>query len=339
MSTIKDVAKRANVSVATVSRVLSKSSNVSKAKKEQVLKAIEELNYQPNALGRYLRTSQTMTILVVIPNITNPFFSNVLRGIQTYANQEGYRVLLMDVEHSGFQEQNYVDMLEQKQVDGLIMLTSRINPEVLHTISEKHPVVLACEYIEGSMIPTVSIDNISSARKMTEYLLGLGYKNIAHISGPMNTILSIDRLKGYKQALQARERPIKSSSIQEGDFTVESGYNVMTKLLAMESRPDAVFAANDEMAIGAIHAIKHRGLRVPEDIAVVGFDDIEIASYYDPPLTTIRQPTYKIGRKAMNLLIELLGKKTLSQQQFVLDDDLIIRKSCGHDVKTNFSWK
>ncbi|WP_026699722.1 LacI family DNA-binding transcriptional regulator [Salibacterium aidingense] len=330
MPTIKDVAKHANVSVATVSRVLSKTGTVSEKNTQNVLEAINALNYKPNALGRYLRTAHTQTILVVVPDITNPFFSNVMKGIQTMANEQGYDVLVMDAEHAHFDSRKCFDMLEQKQVDGLIMLTSRVDRNVLLDLGKEHAIVLACEYLEGTTLPTVSIDNISAARKMTEYLLGLNYTNIAHITGPMETVLGVDRLRGFKQALQAKSVDVKSLNIQEGDFSIESGYNIMGKLLSLEDRPEAVFAANDEMAMGAVNAAKAYGLNVPGDIAVTGFDDIKMASMFTPQLTTISQPTFEIGRKSMDLLFHLLNKEVLVQSQFVLEDTLVIRESCGH---------
>ncbi|RSL29981.1 LacI family transcriptional regulator [Salibacterium salarium] len=330
MPTIKDVAKQANVSVATVSRVLSKADTVSEKNTQSVLDAVEKLNYKPNALGRYLRTAHTKTILVVVPDITNPFFSNVMKGIQTLANQREYDVLVMDAEHAHFDSMKCFDMLEQKQVDGLIMLTSRVDQNSLLELGKQHSIVLACEYLEGTTIPTVSIDNVSASRKMTEYLIDLSYTNIAHITGPLEAVLGIDRLRGFKQALQTKDIPVKTSYIQEGDFSIDSGYNVMFKLLSMEDRPDAVFAANDEMAMGAINAAKAFDLRVPEDIAVVGFDDIRMASMFTPQLTTISQPTFDIGQKSMSLLLDLLNKEPLTQSQFVLEDTLMVRDSCGH---------
>ncbi|SDI80344.1 LacI family DNA-binding transcriptional regulator [Alteribacillus bidgolensis] len=330
MPTIKDVAKHANVSVATVSRVLSNTGSVTEKNKQIVLKAVKELNYKPNALGRYLRTAHTNTILVVVPDLANPFFSNILKGIQTLANEKDYEVLIMDAEQTNFDNVKCFNMLQQKQVDGLIMLTSRVDRDVLLDMCENHNIVLACEYFEDATIPTVSIDNISAARKITEHLIHLNYKNVAHITGPMNTVLGIDRLRGFKQALQSNSLPIKTSYIQEGDFNIESGYNIMYKLLSMEARPDAVFAANDEMAMGAIKAAETLRVKVPEDVAVVGFDDIKMASMFTPQLTTISQPAFKIGQKSMSLLLDLLNKEPLTQFQYVLEDTLVVRESCGH---------
>ncbi|RLP98681.1 LacI family DNA-binding transcriptional regulator [Geobacillus sp. FSL K6-0789] len=329
MASIKDVAKRANVSTATVSRVLRNTGNVTEETRQRVLEAIEALNYQPNVLGRYLRRMETETVLVVVPDITNPFFSKVLRGIEAVALKHGYQVLLGDTQNDARLEEQYLNVLPQRQVDGMIFLTARIRKELMEEMARQFPIVLACEYLEGTDIPTVSIDNISSARKATEHLIRLGHCRIAHLSGPMNIILSRDRLRGYQQALAQHELEADAALVQEGDFTYESGYHLTLKLLALEKPPTAIFAANDEMAIGAVKAIRHRGGRVPDDVAVVGFDDIHMASIFEPSLTTIAQPMFEIGQKAMELLLALIEGTSARRRQLVLPDRLVIRDSCG----------
>ncbi|AMX82223.1 LacI family transcriptional regulator [Geobacillus subterraneus] len=328
MVRISDVAKLANVSTATVSRVLSNSGNVKKETTEKVLEAIRKLNYQPNMLARQLRKLETKTILVVVPDITNTFFSKVLRGIEHVAIENDYEVLLGDTGNNIERESGYLNILRQRKADGMILLTARLESHVLEEIASEFPVVLACEYLEGSTIPTVSIDNISSARKATEYLIHLGHRRIGFISGPLNVILSRDRLKGFRQAMAQHGIPVESFLVQEGDFSFESGYNMMMKFLALDQPPTAVFASNDEMAIGAIKAIKSKGLRVPDDISVVGFDDIQFASIYEPALTTISQPMFEIGKKAMELLIKLINKDELEKSQYILEDQLVIRETC-----------
>ena len=179
--------------------------------------------------------------MVVVPDISNPFFSNILRGIESLAHQTGYLVLLGDTGNGVDQEYKYLDILRQKQVDGMILLTARIERKLVEEIAKQYPVVLACEYLEGSSIPTVSIDNISAARKATEHLIKLNHRRIGIITGPMNIILSRDRLKGYHQAIMQNDLEIDYLLIQEGDFFVESGYNLMLKFLALESPPTAIF--------------------------------------------------------------------------------------------------
>ncbi|GAE36168.1 LacI family DNA-binding transcriptional regulator [Halalkalibacter akibai] len=327
MVRIIDVAKRANVSTATVSRVLSSPHTVREETMGRVLEAIKDLDYHPNILARQLRTLETKTVIVVVPDISNPFFSKVLRGIEYVAAANGYQVLLKDTTNDLELESGYVDLLRQKKADGMIFLTV-MNSELVNIVENQYPVVLACEYIEGSNIPTVSIDNISAARKATEYLIQLGHRQIACISGPTASVLGQDRLKGYYQALSQYNVTVDPVLIQEGDFTYESGFNVMNKLLALNQLPTGVFAANDEMALGAIKAIKSKHFRVPADISVIGFDNIKFSTIVEPELTTIAQPAFEIGNKAMDLLIKLMKNKKIIRSQFILDDKLIIRNSC-----------
>ena len=333
MVRIADVAKMANVSTATVSRVISDSGTVKKETAEKVLEAIKQLNYQPNILARQLRKSETKTILVVVPDIANTFFSNVLRGIESVAIKNGYQVLLGDMDNYVERENGYLYILRQKKVDGVILLAARSNQRLLEEAAKEYPIVLACEYYEGSQLPTVSIDNVSSARKAANYLIDLNHTRIGHITGPLTIVVGRDRLKGFQQAMNQHNLTADPLLIQEGDFSFESGYNLMLKFLALVHPPTAVFAANDEMAMGAIKAIKSRGLNVPNDISVIGFDDIKFASIFEPALTTIKQPTFSIGKKAMELLLELKNQHELPKVQFILADQLIIRNSCAPCVK------
>lgn len=324
---MSDVAKLANVSTATVSRVLRKPDKVSKDTRQKVLEAVKKLNYQPNIVARQFRTKETQTILVVIPDVTSPFFSEVLRGIEHTALESGYRVILGDTENNIEREREYADLLPQKQADGMILLTARMDRGDLEEISRQFPVVLACEYIDDLDVPTISINNISGAKKATEHLIQLGHTSIAHITGPMNVILSRDRLKGYEQAMRSHELHIDPDYIREGDSSLESGYKQMTQLLELDNRPTAVFVFNDLMAIGAIKAVKDKGLTVPGDIAVVGFDNINMTAIFEPTITTIDQPKYEIGKKAMELLLKLINGEVLQQKKFVLKDELVIRES------------
>lgn len=324
---MSDVAKLANVSPATVSRVLSNPDLVSKETREKVMEVINKVNYKPHIVARQFRTKETKIILVVVPDITSAFFSKVLRGIEHVAVQNGYQVILGDTENDTEREQEYINLLLQKQADGMVLLTARQDKTQLEEIAEHFPMVLACEYMDGLNVPTVSIDNISSARKATEHLIQQGHTKIAHITGPINVILSRDRLRGFQQAMMSQDLEIDSAYIQEGDFTFESGYHQMLKLLALENPPSAVFVFNDEMAMGAIKAVKDSHLSVPEDVAVVGFDNIKMSSVIEPNLTTINQPKYEIGKKAMELLLKLINGESLQKKKFVMKDELIIRES------------
>jgi len=328
MVRIADVAKMANVSTATVSRVISNAGTVKKETAEKVLEVIKKLNYQPNMLARQLRRSETKTILVVVPDITNTFFSAVLRGIESVAIENGYQVLLGDARNNVETETSYLTILGQKKADGLILLTARTDQKILEELSQDYPVVLACEYYEGTVLPTVSIDNVSSARKATEYLISLKHNRIGHISGPLNVVVGRDRCKGFHQAMSKHGLSVDPSLVQEGEFSFESGFNLMMKFLSLEEPPTAIFAGNDEMAMGAVKAAKSKGFRVPEDLSVVGFDDIKFASIFEPALTTIAQPTFDMGQKAMHLLLRLINNEELEKDQFILPDNLIVRDSC-----------
>lgn len=333
---IVDVAKKANVSTATVSRVLSRPEAVAEKTAQKVLKAIEVLNYQPNVLARQLRRLETKTILVVVPDITNPFFSKVLRGIESVAVAKGYQVLLGDTGNDVDRESSYLNILQQKKADGMVLLTARMEPRAVEEIAREFPVVLACEYIEGSSLPTVSIDNISGARRATEYLIGLGHQRIGCISGPLDIVLSKDRLKGFYQAMARNSITVEPVLVQEGNFTFESGFNLMKKFFALGQLPTAIFAANDEMAMGAIKAIKSKGLNVPEDVSVIGFDDLKFSSIFEPSLTTVAQPAFQIGETAMELLMKLINEEEVLQEQIILEDTLIERESSARLGK-NFS--
>jgi len=330
MTTMKDVAKLAKVSDATVSRVFSDPDAVSDKTKQIVLDAADELNYELNVLARNLRKMKTEIIMVILPDISNPFFSKIVRGIESVAMENNYKILLGDTKNDLVLEKEYLKNLDQKYADGVISLTARIDSKLIREISEKYNMVLACEYIDEASVPTVSIDNVEGAYKATKHLINLGHKRIAHISGPKNVILSQDRLKGYKKALSDHNIKIDGDLINEGDFGYKSGYKNMSKLLKLDKAPTAVFADSDQMAIGAIKAIKSHGLKVPDDFAVVGFDNIEIASIYEPSLTTVCQPMYEIGVKAMQLLLDILEKKELENIKIKLESKLIIRDSCGY---------
>ncbi|MGE6203893.1 LacI family DNA-binding transcriptional regulator [Guptibacillus hwajinpoensis] len=330
MSNMTDVAKLANVSTATVSRVIQNPDAVKEKTRVKVLQAIEELNYQPNVLARYFRRTETKTILVMVPSIENNVFPQMIAGIDLIANQSGYKVLLGNTYQDPDKAYSYLEELKQKQVDGVILLTTRLDNNVITDIADHYPVVLTSDFIAGLNVPTVAIDNISSARNAVEHLLQLGHKRVGMITGPLDIPLSRDRLKGYRQALLENDIGVDGVLIQEGDHKYDSGYNQMNKFLALDNPPTAIFAANDSMAMGAVKAVKAHGLRVPEDIGVVGFDNIQFSNIFEPSLTTVAQPFMEMGQRSMELLLKQINGETFTKNQHVLDTRLIIRDSCGH---------
>lgn len=322
-----DVAKLAQVSPATVSRVLSNNPNVSEKTRQKVLDAIEQLGYKPNRLARNFRKMTSRTVIVVMPGISNPFFAQILKAFNDVAHQRGYHVLLGDTGNDLDVERKFVELVKEKFVDGSLLATARIPKEEIARLSEEIPVVLACEYFDGCDIPTVAIDNVGAARTATEHLIALGHRKIAHLTGPLNVVLGRDRLKGYKEALMAHQIPIREEYILEGDFSVRAGYLLGRQLLTLANPPTAIFAANDEMAVGAMKAAKELGLDVPGDVSVVGFDDIPLSTLVAPALTTIRQPKYEIGTQSMNMLLDLIEGRADARRQVVLPYELVIRDS------------
>jgi LacI family transcriptional regulator, repressor for deo operon, udp, cdd, tsx, nupC, and nupG len=327
MLKMEDVARLANVSTATVSRVLSKNKNVSNKTRKKVLDVINQVEYKPNRLAANLRRNTSETVAVILPDITNPFFAEIVKGFRDEALKSGYHILLCDTGNNTSQEEEFVNLVKERLVDGIILATARMPKNEIYKLSQEIPVVLACEYIDDYEIPTVSIDNVSAAREATEYLIDQGHTRIGLITGPLEVILSRDRVKGYRQALLLHDLPVTDFLMQEGDFSVKSGYDIMMKFLANEQKPTAIFASSDEMAVGALKACKSKGLRIPDDMSIMGFDDIPLCTLVEPELTTVSQPKYEIGSQAMKMLLSIIEKNDLRQKQIVLPHQLMIRQT------------
>lgn len=329
-TSIRQVARQAGVSIATVSRALTTPDKVSEKTLKKVLAQVERSRYKPNLLARNFRSKRAYAVVVLVPNIANPFFAEIIRGIEQVAQQQGYAVLLGDTEGREDREAYYVGLVETRQADGLIQLHPRL-PKAARGANGglEIPLVNACEYIEDAPCPRVGIDNIAAAREMTSYLLDLGHKRIGVILGPNSSPLTADRLRGYKLALRSAKISVDDTLIAQGDFSMTSGSNAATQLFQAKQPPTAIFCFNDEMALGAIRFLKSTGRSVPQDVSVVGFDDIEFASFCDPPLTTIEQPTREIGNKAMSLLFEMLNGTKLAPEMHTLPIKLIVRESAA----------
>lgn len=331
MVTITDVAKAAGVSTATVSRVLHGQGTVKPATRDAVMATIQELNYKPNALARQMRTQKTKSVIVIVPDISNTFFSEILFGIEQCAKDHDYQILIADMHGQPDVEDYYFQAIQQHTVDGIISLSASIARTLMEQVAEEYPIVVACQYLENYHVPNVTIDNISAATAITEHLIQLGHTKIAHITDQPTSQLYRDRFNGYISALAKHQIPIDLELVRYGKSSIQSGYDEMNHLLDMGKPFSAVFAAGDVMAIGAIKALNDAGLRVPEDCAVVGFDDIEISAFWEPSLTTVRQPRKEIGRSAFGKLLKLMSKKPLNSMQDVLDYEIVIRESCGYE--------
>lgn len=335
MITITDVAKAAGVSTATVSRVLHNDSSVKPATHDAVMETIKKLNYKPNILARQMRTQKTKSVIVIVPDISNTFFTEILFGIENCAKKYDYQILIADMRGQPNVEDYYFQAIQQHTVDGIISLSASVAKNLMEQIAWKYPIVVACQYLENYNIPNVTIDNISAASSITEHLIHLGHTKIVHIAGPANSLLYRDRLNGYISALAKYDIPIDLEMVHYGDSSIQSGYEQMKQFLDSRKPFTAVFAAGDIMAVGAIKALKDAKLHVPEDCAVVGFDDIELASFLEPPLTTVKQPRYLIGETAFQKLLVLMNKQTLEQVHDVLDYEIVIRDSCGYRLQHN----
>lgn len=322
--TVKEIAAAANVSVATVSRALQRPEIVSEATRQHIQEVVKRLGYTPNALARNLRTARTRLIVALLPDIANPFFSEVIRGIEQVAHESGYSVLLGETQGSLVREQAYADMVAARQADGIITMSPRV-PAI--PIQGRLPVVNACEYVKDSQICSVYVDNIAAAATAVDYLLTLGHRDIAFIAGPPSSPICVDRELGYRRALQNAGIAANPALAAVGDFSIEAGERAIELLLSRGPSFSAVFCSNDEMAIGAMRALSSHGLRVPGDVSVVGFDDIRFARYTSPALTTIAQPKNALGREATTMLIELLNDPAVPPRKRVLSADLVVRGS------------
>ena len=330
---MRDVAAMAGVSLATVSRAFSAPELLSAELRDRVEAAVRSLDYTPNLNARSLRRRSTDVVIVLLPDIGNPFFSVLLKGIEETARGAGLAILVGDTARDPELSAAYGQQLDARRADAMILLNGSLpfkNPRRRPASRVQHPVVVVSERIPGCKLPTVGIDNALAAREVVELLAKGGHRRIGHIGGPPDNILTKQRLQGYQEGLSAAALGRGGNDlIAYGDFTIDSGRAAARRLLHVSPRPTAIFASNDEMAVGAIIELKSHGLRVPDDVSVVGFDDIEFAGSYDPPITTVRQPRLEMGRVAMKLVIELLENRPLQQTEVVLKHELIVRRSTG----------
>jgi len=330
MANIYDVAKRAGVSTATVSRVLSQPEVVAAPTRRRVLAAIERLGFTPNAAAKNLRTLRTAKILVTVPDISNPFFSLILQGIEDAAQREGYAVLVGDTQHDQTREEKYASMLRRKEADGLIFLGHRLPKAAATLVREagdhQAPIVNGCEFSPTLGIPSVHIDNATAAADAMDHLYRLRHRRIGIITGPLVSPLSRDRLNGVNaRAKQAKgERDI---IVMNGDFSIESGAVGAERLLSRDEPPTAIFCFNDEMAMGVLETARRHNLRIPHDLSLVGFDDIRYARYVDPPLTTVAQPMRQIGEGTVRLLLEILRGNGETPESVTMPHTLVVRSS------------
>jgi LacI family transcriptional regulator len=327
IATIYEIAKKAGVSTATVSRALSGGGYVRKELREHILQVAKAMDYQPNSFARGLVTRQSYILGLIVPDICNPFFPAVARGVEDVANENGYNVLLCNTDGSPKKENNYINVLRSRQADGVIFTTSQVSSKNVRTLMNSGiPVVLADRRMDLEC-DTVAADNVEGAFRATQHLLDLGHARIGIITGPMGVATSEDRVEGYKGALSERGIAPNPDLVREGDYRERSGYDGAMELIRLSDPPTAIFACNDLMAVGALHALEESQLRVPDDVSVVGYDDITVASVARPRLTTVAQPKYEMGAIACRMLIDRLRAPGSPYQTVLLRPQLVLRES------------
>lgn len=327
--TIRDIARMTELSIATVSRVLNDKPDVSEQARQKVLDIIREHNYNPNSIARGLALSRTDSIGLILPDITNPFFPEMARGVESKAKDLGYSVILADIKNDNSALIDTVNFLRTKQVDGIIIVqwSNAFSAELDQIVKESELPIVAIDREQGTSY--VNFDNYASGCMAVSCLLEHGHRKIAHITGDLRTLSAQKRLEGYRDCLAEQGISINDAWIVEGDYTLEGGCRAMKRLLALEDRPSAVFAANDMEAIGAFDAISFAGLSVPEDISVIGHDDISFASIVRPKLTTVSVPRYELGVACVEALHTMLDKKKGNPEICNLTAHLSIRDSVG----------
>ncbi|WP_324670313.1 LacI family DNA-binding transcriptional regulator [Geochorda subterranea] len=327
--TIRDVAARARVSKATVSYVLNGRPGVSARTRQRVLEVMEELGYRPNTVARSLASRKTQTLGLVIPDISDMFYAHIIRGVESAANERDYILNLCTTRSDPRREREVVDSLMSGRVDGVILMTYSLDHAYLEKLrATGRPFVLLDDPDAGPSLHAVSVDNSEAGFKAAEYLISLGHRKIAFIHGSPRSRDTWYRFSGFRRALQASGVALREEYVRVGDFTRDGGFKAASELMSLPDPPTAILAANDQMAIGALEAITRSGRRVPEDVSLMGVDDIEAASMIRPPLTTIRQPTYEMGRQAVDLLVRLIGGEELEPRHILLPVTLVVRESC-----------
>jgi LacI family transcriptional regulator len=330
--TLKEIARLAGVSRSTVSRVINDEPKVSTEVRQRVWRVVKELGYHPNAAARSLASRSSQTLGVVIPEtldtvFVNPFFPSVLRGIAEAINAHKYHLMLSMI-RGPMQDDFYRRALRGQMLDGVVIVSALAEePLISRLVRDRMLFVSIGRYVHEPDVNYVDVDNARGARRAVEHLLAGGRRRIATIAGPSNMMAGLDRLAGYREALREAGLAVDEALVQEGRFDEDSGFEALEQLLPLQ--PDAVFVANDLMAVGALRALRQAGRRVPDDVALVSFDDAPVATFTDPPLTTVRQPMHQLGVTAVNLLLRLLQDGVQGPLHEILPTELVVRASCG----------
>ena len=328
MPTINDVARAAGVSVATVSRVLNQSEKVKPDTKERVRQVIERLQYSPDASAKALRSRRTSLIGVVIPDVSSIYYLELLKGIENTAIGSNYNLIICDAQNSAEREKEYMKMLSERRLDGFIFINTLLLDEQIAKLAQQgFPLVLIGRELKDGHVTSVMVDNRSGACQAMDHLIGHGHQRIAYLRGMIHPD-DEERFSSYRDTLARHGLPFDPQLVERGLFTEEGGAHALGRLV-QRAKFTAVFAGNDEMAIGAMGKARQLGLRVPEDLAVVGFDNIRLARHVVPALTTADMPKYQLGAMAAKKLLEALSNEHIVYEKVVLRTELTIRQSCG----------
>jgi len=332
--TIIEVAKKAGVSPTTVSRVLNNKTegHMREETKQRILEVIKKLDYTPNKFAQFIKKQKSGVIGVLVPDISNQFFSLMVRGIENISYRNGYSIIICDAENSLNKESEYIDILLKERVEGVILTSSGTkNEKVEKLIRRNIPLVLAVRRLKNIDAPYVGSDGVRDSYILTKYLISLGYRKIGFVKGPYQAVSAIERFEGYKKAMSENSLTVDKDYIKEGDYTFEGGYKAGREFTQSSDKlPQAIIAANDLMALGIIRAFEDKGLKVPQDVAVAGMDNIPFSSLFKPRLTTVEIPAYTIGQDSAKVLLNYIKMKEVEKPNIIkiVDTKLIRGESC-----------
>ncbi|WP_340400167.1 LacI family DNA-binding transcriptional regulator [Paenibacillus sp. FSL H8-0079] len=329
-ATIYDIAREAGVSIATVSQVINGKGKISEKRRAEIMEIMERLHYQPSAIAAALTGKQTYTLGLLVPDISNPYFAELARAVEDRSRQLGYSVVICSTDNKDERVERYLNLLQQKRVDGMMIGTGIDNAEILSPLLQQSiPVALIARHMPSLSVHTVTIDDILGGRLAAEHLLELGHTRVAVLSEPSKVSSSQERVHGFRETLIKAGYTLEPNQIRESAADLSSAKKEALLLLGEIDHPTGLFCCNDIQAIGALQAAKELGLRVPEDVSIIGFDNTILASVTSPPLTTVAQPIEDLGHRAVDLLIEELKDERKEPQKIVLKPELVIRDSAG----------
>ncbi|MGG2198515.1 MULTISPECIES: LacI family DNA-binding transcriptional regulator [Paenibacillus] len=328
-ATIYDVAREAGVSIAAVSQVINGKGKISEERRAEIMRVMERLNYQPSVIAAALTGKKTYTLGLLVPDISNPFFAEIARAVEDQGHSLGYSLVICSTDNKDERVERYLSLLQQKSVDGMIIGTGMDNKEMLKPLLENSiPIAMIAREMPGHDVQTVITDDFAGGRLAAEHLLGLGHTRLAVLAEQLKVSSSRERIRGFRQRLAEAGIDLPDDRVlASGDALVKDGKRKATELLQRAERPTAIFCCNDLLAIGALQAAKELGLRVPEQLSIVGFDNTILATVTEPPLTTVSQPTEEMGKLAVDLLLSQLKKEEGGSRRTVLQPELVTRRS------------